>query len=432
MGWIAQRLHERRMTLNELDEIMDRAIGGRPTAAGVPVSDQSALTLTAVFCAVRLLSETISSLPLFILQSQPNGDRQRLPTHPLYPVLHSQANPEQTAMEFRETLQGHLELRGNAYAEIVQDGGGRVRELWPLHPDRVRPVRLESGALVYEVRPPKSASLITLSADRMLHLRGFGSNGITGYSTIALMAESVGLGLGAQEYAARFFGNDGSPGGVLETEKKLSDSAHSRLKESWNLQHGGLSNRHRMAILEEGLKWHQVGVTPEDAQIIETRKFTVTEVARMFNVPPHKLKDLERSTFSNVEHQAIEYVVDAIRPRCVRWEQRLMSSLLSPQDRANGIFIEHQVDGLLRGDFKTRMDGYAVGRNGGWLSANDIRRLENWNKIENGDIYLQPVNYVEAGKEPPITNTPQPSQKRDGLGELIHNGHDRLLEERRA
>lgn len=429
MGWIAQRLHERRMTLNELDEIMDRAIGGRPTAAGVAVNDVSALTLTAVFCAVRLLSETLSSLPLFILHSKPDGDRERLPTHPLYSVLHDQANPEQTAMEFRETLQGHLELRGNAFAEIVRDGGGRVRELWPLHPDRVRPVRAESGALVYEVRLPKGQSTVVLSADRILHLRGFGSNGITGYSTIALMAESVGLGLGAQEYAARFFGNDGTPGGVLQTDKKLSDPAHARLKESWNLQHGGLSNRHRMAILEEGLKWTQVGVTPEDAQILESRKFTVTEVARMFNVPPHKLKDLERSTFSNIEHQAIEFVQDAIRPRCVRWEQRLMSALLSPQDRASGIFIEHQVDGLLRGDFKTRMDGYAVGRNGGWLSANDIRRLENWNKIENGDIYLQPVNYVEAGTEPKVTNTPPPI-KRDGLGERI-NGHE-LLEELHA
>lgn len=413
------------MSLTELDEMMDRAISGGPTSSGVSVHALSALTLSAVFCAVRLLAESIGSLPLFVLQRQPNGNRDRVPTHALYSVLHDQSNAEQTAMEFRETMQGHLELRGNAYAEIVRDGGGRVRALWPLHPDCVHPKRNDLGDLVYLVRLPKQSLSVELPARNVLHLRGLGSNGVTGYSTITIMAEALGLGLGAQEYAARFFANDGTPGGVLETDSKLSDVAAKRLKESWGVQHGGLSNRHRTAILEEGLKWHQIGISAKDAQILESRQFNVVEVARMFNVPAHKLKDLTNATFSNIEHQGIEFVVDAIRPRCVRWEQRIAASLLAPEERANGLFIEHQVDGLLRGDFKTRMDGYAVGRNGGWLSANDIRRLENLNPIKNGDIYLQPLNYHEAGVAP--SDTP-PARRAE---ELPHNGHRILQEDRR-
>lgn len=413
------------MSLTELDEMMDRALGGGPTASGVAVSAGSALTLASVFCAVRLLAETLGSLPLFVLKSQPNGDRERMRTHALYAVLHDQANPEQTAMEFRETMQGHLELRGNGYAEIVRDGGGRVRALWPLHPD-TRPLRRDSGELVYAVRPPKSAQTIYLPAQNVLHLRGLGSNGLVGYSTITVMAEVLGLGLGAQEYAARFFANDGTPGGVLETDSKLSDIAAKRLKESWGVQHGSLSNRHRTAILEEGLKWHQIGISAKDAQILESRTFSVVEVARMFNVPAHKLKDLTNATFSNIEHQSIEFVVDAIRPRCVRWEQRLMTALLTPAERGQGLFIEHQVDGLLRGDFKTRMEGYAIGRNGGWWSVNDIRRMENQNRIANGDIYLQPVNYQEAGSVP-ASSAPQARRATDAP----HNGHRILQEDRR-
>lgn len=421
MGWISARLRERRMTLTDLDEMMERAISGLPTATGVDVNPTSAMTLSAVFCAVRLISETMASLPLFIYKGLPNGDRLHAVDHALYTVLHDQANPEQTAYEFRETIQGHLELRGNAYAEIVRDAGGRVRELWPLHPDMVRPRRAADGSLAYSVRLPQSLQTVLLPAAQVLHVRGLGSNGLIGYSTIAIMAEVLGLGLAAQEYAARFFSNDGTPGGVLETDKRLSDPAHKRLKESWGLEHGGLSNRHRMAILEEGLKWHQIGVNPVDAGLLEARKFSILDVARMFNIPVHKLKDLERATFSNVGDQNIEFVTDAIRPRCVRMEQRLMSALLSPQERVSGLFLEHQVDGILRGDFKTRMDGYAVARQGGWLSANDIRRLENLNRISNGDIYLQAVNYVEAGKVPPPAPAPAPAPQGDAGART--NGH---------
>lgn len=405
-GWIAA---ERRMSLSELDEMMDRSFMGGPTSSGVNVHAGSALTLSAVFCAVRLLAESIGSLPLFVLQRDAKGNRERLTRHALYAVLHHQANAEQTAMEFRETLQGHLELRGNAYAEIVRDGGEQVRELWPLHPDLVAPKRQDDGSLVYAVRVKNGAQTIYLPERKVLHLRGLGSNGVTGFSTITMMAEMLGLGLGAQEYAARFFSNDGTPGGVLQMDGKLSEVAQKRLKEFFTAQHGGLSNRHRTAILEEGLKWQTIGISAKDAQILESRKFSITEVARMFNIPAHKLKDLEHATFTNIEHQNIEFVVDAIRPRCVRWEQRLSAALLSAEDRAAGVFIEHQVDGLLRGDFATRMAGYAVGRNGGWFSVNDIRRLENMNSIENGDIYLQPLNYQEAGQapvEPPTTTKP--------------------------
>lgn len=419
MGFLQRFIQpEKRLSLQELDTWMDRAVGGYPSAAGVDVNDQAALSCMAVYAAVRILSETIGSLPGHVMRQTDVGKEKAL-THPLYSIIHEQPNPEQTAMEWRETAMCHLLLRGNHYSEKQYDNGGRLIALWPIHPDRVTIERANPNApLSYRVSIPGGGE-VRLGPDRMLHLRGMGSNGVTGFSPIAVARQAIGLAIAAQEYGARLFRNDTRPGGVLEHPQKLSEPAYKRLRESIENQHQGLSNAHRMMILEEGMKWSQVGINPDDAQFLESRKFSVTEVARMFNLPPHFLRDLERATFSNIEQQGIEFVVYSLRPWVVRIEQRLKIELLSPLDRVTH-FIKYNVDGLLRGDIQTRYNAYHVAKQDGWLNADEIRELEDMNPIPNGkgEDYWQPVNMGVVGKMP----APQPKASSETQDELVQRG----------
>lgn len=401
MGFLQRLLKpERRMTVQDLDAMMDRQVGGYATSSGVEVDDQSALSCMAFYAAVRLLSETIGSLPGHVMRYTEQG-KEKAFTHPLYQIIHEQANPEQTAMEWRETAMVHLLMRGNHYSEKQYDQAGRLIALWPIHPDRVRVERSDPQApLRYRISVPGGGE-VTLTPDNMLHLRGLGSNGVTGYSPIAIARQSLGLAIAAQEYGARLFKNDTRPGGVLEHPFKLGTDTYKRLKTSVEEEHQGVSNAHRMMILEEGMKWHQIGINPDDAQFLESRKFSVTEIARLFNLPPHFLRDLERATFSNIEQQAIEFVVYTLRPWLVRFEQRLKIELLSPQDRVTH-FIKFNVDGLLRGDIKARFDAYQVAKQNGWLNADEIRELEDLNPMPagKGQDYWQPINIGVVGQMP--------------------------------
>lgn len=383
-------------TLANPDRWLVEALGGGKAASGVTVNESTAMRCTAVYAAVRILAETIASLPLPVYRRLPGGGKERAHDHPLYRILHDQANEEMTSFVWRETLMGHLALWGNAYSEIERNQAGEVIGLWPLRPDRTWPERdPKSGKLVYKTLLPDGKGVV-LPADRVLHIPGLSFDGLVGYSPIRLAREAIGLALAAEEFGARFFANDARPGGVLEHPGKLSQEAHERLRKSWEEMHQGLSKKHRIAILEEGMKFHEVSIPPEDAQFLETRKFQVTEIARIFRIPPHLLGDLERATFSNIEHQSIEFVVHTIRPWLVRWEQAINTKLFSEAER-RVYFAEFLVDGLLRGDIESRYRAYAIGRQNGWLSANDIRELENMNPIPGGDIYLIPLNMVPAG-----------------------------------
>ncbi len=398
---------EGRMTLSDLDQLMDRSIGGFPTTTGIDINDTSAMGVMAVYAAVRLLSETIGSLPGHVMRETDKG-KEKARSHPLYRIIHEQANPEQTAMEWRETAMAHLLLRGNHVSEKQLDGGGRVVALWPIHPDRVRVERDgTNGPLVYLVKVPPTNVEVRLAANRVLHLRGLGSNGITGYSPLAIGRNAIALALAAQEYGARLFKNDTKPGGVLEHPGKLSTPAYDRIKASIEQEHQGLTNAHRMMILEEGMTWNQVGINPDDAQFLESRKFSVTEIARLFNVPPHLLRDLERATFSNIEHQGIDFVVNSLRPWLVRFEQRMKIDLLSESDRV-AHFIKFNVDALLRGDIKTRYEAYQMGKQNGWINADEIRELEDMNPLPDGlgEDYWQPMNLGVVGEiaDPPPTD----------------------------
>jgi HK97 family phage portal protein len=397
------------------DPVLAQYFGGRAVSSGVPVSEWTALNYSAFWAAVQSISGTVASLPLFPYKRLANGGKERYLTSRLYRLLHDEFNPEMTAMVARETMQAHCLTWGNAYAEIERNQNGEPIALWPLRPDYVKPERAANGEIVYRVKPPSGRDALVPYED-MLHIPGLGYDGLMGYSVIHKAREAIGLGLATERFGALFFGNGGWPGIIAQHPGKLSTEAHKRLTESLNEAVQG-PKAHSLIVTEEGIKVEKVGIPPDDAQFLATRQFQVTEMARWFNMPPHKLRDLTHATFSNIEEQNIDWVVDTLRPWLVRWEQELNRKLIRPLER-NLQFTEHLVDGLLRGNTTARYAAYAVGRQWGWLSADDIRELENMNPLPDGqgDIYLvplnmQPADMAEANAAP--EPTPQPTAPAD-------------------
>lgn len=365
------------------------------TTSGKPINERTAMQTTAVYACVRILAEAVASLPLHVYEYQDDGGKKLVHDHPLYYLLHDEPNPEMTSFVFRETLMSHLLIWGNAYAQIIRDGAGRVLGLYPLLPDKMEVQRDDKGNIYYvysrnsDENPTfKEYGNIKLKAEDVLHIPGLGFDGLIGYSPIAMAKNAVGMTLACEEYGASFFANGANPGGVLEHPGVLKDP--SKVRESWNSVYRGVNNAHKIAVLEEGMKYQQIGIPPEEAQFLETRKFQINEIARLYRIPPHMVGDLDKSSFSNIEQQSLEFVKYTLDPWVIRWEQSLQRSLLLPGEKGK-YFIKLNVDGLLRGDYQSRMNGYAVGRQNGWFSANDIREMENMNPIpdeEGGNLYL--------------------------------------------
>lgn len=365
------------------------------TTSGKPVNERTAMQTTAVYACVRILAEAVASLPLHVYEYQDDGGKKLVHDHSLYYLLHDEPNSEMTSFVFRETLMSHLLIWGNAYAQIIRDGAGRVLGLYPLLPDKMEVQRDDKGNIyyVYSRNSDENPTFneygnIKLKAEDVLHIPGLGFDGLIGYSPIAMAKNAVGMTLACEEYGASFFANGANPGGVLEHPGVLKDP--SKVRESWNSVYRGVSNAHKIAVLEEGMKYQQIGIPPEEAQFLETRKFQINEIARLYRIPPHMVGDLDKSSFSNIEQQSLEFVKYTLDPWVIRWEQSLQRSLLLPGEKGK-YFIKLNVDGLLRGDYQSRMNGYAVGRQNGWFSANDIREMENMNPIpdeEGGNLYL--------------------------------------------
>ncbi len=382
------------LSLKNYQQWVDLGLTSR-VASGIQVSPGTAMQHSAVYACVRILSETIASLPLIIYERQKRGKR-RAKEHYLYSILKDKPNDMMTSFEFREVTQSHRVLWGNAYSHIDYDGAGRVRELFPLRPDRMIKIEDAGNERSFWYQLP-GGEVRKYPQSEIWHQRGLGGDGRIGYSPIKLARQSIGLGMAAEEFGARFFGNDARPGGVLVHPGSLSPEAQDRMRESWASKHGGLDKSHKVAILEEGLTYQEIGIPPEDAQFIETRKFQIQEVARIYRIPPHMLADLERATFSNIEHQSIEFVMHTIRPWLVRWEQSISQNLMLEKDRKR-YYPEFLVEGLLRGDITSRYQAYATARQNGWMSANDIRELENMNPVDGGDVYLVPLNMIPANE----------------------------------
>ena len=364
------------------------------STSGKRVNERSSMQMTAVYSCVRILSEAVAGLPLHFYRYTDNGGKEKAADHPLYFLLHDEPNPEMTSFVFRETLMTHLLLWGNAYSQIIRNGKGEVIALYPLMPDRMNVERDSKGQLYYEYTvgmddaPTVKGSTVVLPPTDVLHIPGLGFDGLVGYSPIAMAKNAIGMAIACEEYGAKFFANGAQPSGVLEHPGTLKDP--SRVRESWQSTFGGSHNANKVAVLEEGMKYTPISISPEQAQFLETRKFQINEIARIFRVPPHMVGDLEKSSFSNIEQQSLEFVKYTLDPWVSRWEQSMARSLLTPEEKKQ-YFVKFNVDGLLRGDYQSRMNGYAVGRQNGWMSANDIRELENLDRIPEelgGDLYL--------------------------------------------
>lgn len=378
-----------------------------PTAAGVSVDENSCLKFSPVFAAVRKISETIASLPLFVYRDGEKG-KKKDKKHPLYPLLHLRPNPEQTRIQMWEALMAHLLLWGNCYCHIQQDMLGRPIALWPLDPSRMEVKRPDpNGLLVYEYRMTDNGEVTNFAPWEILHIAGLGCNGTIGYSIISLAREGIATGIAYEEYAARFFSNNATPAGYLEIDAPVDSATKKVIREDWYAAHGGVSKSQLIGIIGQGMKFNPLSVKHADAQFLESRKFTVTEVCRWFNIAPHMIFDLERSTNNNIEQQSLESVIYTFRPWCVRIEQAIKCKMILEDD----VTVEHRLEGLLRGDTAARTAYYTAGIQNGWLCPNDIRELENMELIDDGDTYLRPLNMVPLGEEPPTTSNAQQDEK---------------------
>jgi HK97 family phage portal protein len=388
---------KRNVSLTSPPQWLLDGLGMGGAESGVNVSVEGSLKVTAVLAGFTILAEDTSSLPLILYRRLERG-KERAIDHPYYSLMHDAPNPEMTSMVYRELQVGHMLGWGNFYAQMLWDESGNVTELWPLNPSRMEIFR-DKGERRYLYMNDNNQRIAFRQQD-ILHIPAFGFDGIKGYSRISLAKNAVGLAIAAEKYGSRFFANDARPSVALKSPKSLSEPAAKRLRENWNDIYRGSENAGKVAVLEEGLDLATIGIEPEAAQFLETRQFQVSEIARMFRIPPHMLGDItkESSWGTGIEQQEIGYLTHTLRPWLVRVEQQLNKDLLLPAERVK-YFFEHLVDALLRSDTKSRMEAYAVAILNGILSPNEAREAENRNPYEGGDTYRFPLNTGQAGDQ---------------------------------
>lgn len=368
--------------------------GGNVSMTGASVTAASAMQAGAVFACVRVLAETVAQLPLNVYARDANGGRSRAHAHPLFPILHLQPNNGQTSFEWREMIVGHMALRGVSYSQIFFDNSGRVVSLVPLHPDRTRPFKAPDGGVAFDTVAAGGQRRTLLPAE-VLYLPGMCDDLYRPLSPIGLHRETIGFALGAREYQSRFYSGSAQPKGAIKMPGVLGEEATKMLRDSWERRHQGLENSNKVAILDGGMDWVNVGMTNEDAQFLQSLGANNEDVARIFRVPPHKIGILDKATFSNIEQQSLEFLTDTLLPWLVRCEQRMNLALLTPSERKQ-YYVAFDVKGMLRGDFKARTDGYKAMFGMGSMSPNDIRELEDMNPIDGGEKYYIPLNVADT------------------------------------
>lgn len=366
-----------------------KALGRRSTTTGIWMDQERALAISAVWCAVNLIAGAVGYMPLIVYR-RVGKSRERAINHPLYRVLHLRPNPYMDAMTFRETLHGHVLFHGNGYAEIERNNMGQVIALWPVAPNMVT-CKVLDGRPVYEVRTAKGGSSL-LSAERMLHVKGLGSDGLKGYSVIEYAADGLALAAAVEEFGARFFQNGVSPSGHLETEGALNDKQYEQLKKQFSRDNAGIQKAWRPLILQRGLKWHQLGADPKTAQLLASRKYNVEDVARWFNVPAYMLQSDSTQTRATIEQKADDFVRWTLLPWFRRWEMEISTKLFSEEETNAGMYAEFLTEAMLRADVKTQAEVNAVYLQNGVFSVNEVREMLNRNEIEGGDKHLQPLN----------------------------------------
>jgi len=370
---------------------------GGMASSGIEVTEELAMTNNTVYACVAKIAKTIGTLTQDVYERLPDGGKRPIPDHDIYHILHDVPNDEMDAVSYEESSMANLLLRGMRYSEIVRHRSSkRVEQLWPLEHHTIKQTRDKQGRIVYEYRP-NGVLETTYPADRILCVPGLSFNGLTGLTPIGVQRESVGLGLVTAKFGAKLFQNGAVLRGYIKSPKRLGPTAYARLKESFNDEHGGWEKAHGTLVLEEDTEYHPMGISPEDAQFLGTRAFQALEICAMFDTPPHKIGILDHATFSNIEEQQIQWVVDTIGPWCRRLEAAKNRQLLGDE---RGRFVLYNTEGLLRGDTERRHNALAQGRQWGWLSTNDVRRIENMNPVEGGDDdRLTPLN-MRVGDEP--------------------------------
>ena len=370
------------------------------SSAGKSVTPRNAIQVSVVYACVRVIAETIASLPFGVFQDTKEGS-VKAREHPLYRIIHDEPNSEMTSFIWREAMLTHLLLWGNSYSQIIRSGRGKIIGLYPLLPDHMEVDRDEkSGQLTYTYSTTKGDT-VRLRPEDVLHIPGLGFDGIMGYSPIAVEKNAIGLGIAAEEYGSKFFSNGATPSGILTHPNTVKNPK--ALREAWMEAYGGSSNSNRVAILEEGMTFTRISMPNNEAQFLETRKFQVSEICRIYRVPPHMIGDLDRATFSNIENQSISFAVHTIRPWLVRIEQA-MNRALFPEKEKGIFYVRFNMDGLMRGDYKSRMEGYAVAITNGIMSVNDVRKLEDLDPLDEddgGNLHLINGSYTrlsDAGK----------------------------------
>ncbi|MFH1739832.1 MAG: phage portal protein [bacterium] len=391
---------------------------------GINVDRSAAIGISAVWSAVRLLSESVASLPLFFYRRTEKGKDKAI-DNSLYRMMWVQPNPIMSSFQLRELMQYHLLFYGNAYAQKLRGSGSQVVELWPLTPDKIRPYLGQNNKRFYEYQ--KGNDKIILNQDEVFHIPGLGFDGIMGYAPLVILMQQFGYSIAVKRYGSEFFKNGGVPGGYLALPNRLrDDDARKRLAAGWHGRHGEWGNKHSTAILEEDAKYVPLNIPPEQAQFIESQKFSVTDIARVFRVPPHMIGDLDRATFSNIEQQSIDFVVNTLRPWLVRWEQEMLLQII-PREMQEDFFFEFQVNALLRGDFATRAAGYRTFIEMGVMSPNEVRNLENLNAYEDGDEHFIPLNLVPITDAGMDVSTEVPAEEQAPAEEDARSLGDREM-----
>jgi HK97 family phage portal protein len=418
---VQQRFHP---SQNPPEWFREYALGmGWDTASGVTVNPETAMRVTGALACIRIIADTEASLPFFTYRRLTRG-KEKATDHYLYSILHDIANPEMSAFTYRRTITAHTASRGNGVSEIEFDGAGRVKALWPLNPDKVELQRDPvSKKLYYFYSLPESEGghRVRLPAERILHIKWLSQNGLWAMSPVQIAKESFAISLAAQEFMARFFSNDASPRGALETPNALSDKAYDRLKEDFEDRHGGLDKSHRFAILEEGLKFNPISLSPQDIMLLDLMRFGIEDVGRIWGISSDMLNMADKAaTYASVEQFGIRFTSHTVRPWTVNWEQEIHRSLLTNSERKE-YFVEHNLDGLLRGDFKTRMDGHSVAIQAGFETRNEARELENKNPIDGLDEPLVPLNMENAS-----TTQNRPTDQRDVMLPIYRDVFQRI------
>lgn len=385
---------ERRTHPGQINEEWLRRLGRfADTAAGVDVDEHNALQIAAVWSCVKVLAESVAQLPLVLYRQTGARSREQARDHRLFSLLHDAPNSEMTSFVWREMMMGHLATWGNAYSELELNKSGEVLGIWPLRPDRTAPERI-NGTIKFGTKLPNGQKRF-LAAENVLHIPGLGYDGMIGYSPVAMARETMGLAKATEQFGATWFGNGARPSGFLRHPGHLTDKAGARLKASFEEQHQGLDRANRMGLLEEGMEWQAIGVPPEDAQFLETRKFQVTDIARIYHVPPHMVGDLESgASYASIEQMSLEFVIYTMMPWYARFEQQINKSVLTALERASGLYVRFNVSGLLRGDNASRWESYNRALDRGVYSINDVRALEDMNPVEGGDVHLVPLNMI--------------------------------------